>query len=85
MGMTPAFLAGSTEFKWSNMPRFTLAAHGRGMWMHVARVNTIGKVRRCVDEGVDSADGTGIWRGDRTQLAGVLEALVERPLFSTPP
>lgn len=88
-GMTPddldgydaVFVAGSTEWKWDTAEVWVREAHDRGMWAHVARVNTIRRVRQCVDMHADSADGTGIWRGDRKQLAGVLEALAERHLF----
>ena len=88
-GMTPddldgygaVFVAGSTDWKWATAAEWVAEAHARGMWAHVARVNTIRRVRQCVDMHADSADGTGIWRGDRKQLAGVLEALAERHLF----
>lgn len=90
-GMTPdvldrrrwdaVFVGGSDDFKWSTFADWTRAAHDRGMWAHVARVNTKGKLRRCIDEDVDSADGTGIFRGDREQLRGVLDALTENHLF----
>ena len=88
-GMTPddldgydaVFVAGSTDWKWSTAEEWISEAHARGMWGHVARVNTIRRVRQCVDMHADSADGTGIWRGDRKQLAGVLDALSERHLF----
>lgn len=75
------FVGGSTAWKWSTMPRWVEAAQRRGFHAHVARVNTISRVRQCVDAGADTSDGTGIWRGDRKQLAGVLEALSERHLF----
>jgi len=88
-GMTPddldgfdaVFVAGSTEWKWRTAPEWCDEAHARGLWAHVARVNTIRRVRLCVDMHADSADGTGIWRGDRAQLGGVLRALVEPHLF----
>lgn len=91
-GMTPddldgyeaVFVAGSTEWKWATASGWMDEARARGMWGHVARVNTIKRVRQCIDMGADSADGTGIWRGDRKQLGGVLEALWESHLFIAP-
>lgn len=89
-GMTPddldgydaVFVAGSTEWKWSTAAMWCQEAKARGMWAHVARVNTIRRVRYCIDIEADSADGTGIWRGDRKQLGGVLQALTEGRLFA---
>lgn len=90
-GMTPddldgydaVFVAGSTEWKWATAAGWCAEAHARGMWAHVARVNTRRRIRQCVDMGADSADGTGIWRGDRQQLRGVMESLTEGHLFIT--
>lgn len=91
-GMTPdvldddrwqaVFIAGSTAWKWETMASWVDAAKARGMWAHVARVNTQRRIRQCMDAGADSADGTGIFRGDKVQLATVLSALRERVLFA---
>lgn len=88
-GMTPddldgygaVFVAGSTDWKVRTLAEWVREAHARGMWAHVARVNTASRMRLCIDAGADSADGTCIGRGDRKQLAGLLSALVERPLW----
>ena len=75
------FVAGSTDWKWNTAERWANWCRATGKWCHIARVNTIRRVRQCVDMGAHSADGTGIFRGDRNQLAGVLEALSEGHLF----
>lgn len=75
------FVGGSTEWKWATAPAWCESAKARGLWSHVARVNTRHQIARCIDMGADSADGTGIFRGDKTQLRGVLDALVQRHLF----
>jgi hypothetical protein len=80
-GYQAVFVGGSTEWKWRTAEMWCSEARARGMWSHVARVNTRGRIRHCIDIGADSADGTGIWRGDRAQLSGVLQALCEGHLF----
>jgi hypothetical protein len=80
-GPGAVFVGGSTEWKWRTAAAWTDAAHRRGMWSHIARVNTRNRIRLCVDMHADSADGTGIFRGDKQQLRGVLEALTEGHLF----
>lgn len=78
------FVGGSTEWKWRTMPRWVAEAHARGMKAHVARVNTWPRIQLCQDAGADSADGTGIFRGDRHQLTTVLNSLVQPHMFPTP-
>jgi hypothetical protein len=80
-GFDAVFVAGSTEWKWKTAASWVTMGHARGMWVHVARVNTRRKIEYCQDIGADSADGTGIFRGDKTQLRGVLEALTQPSLF----
>lgn len=90
-GMTPdvldddgyawVFVAGSTEWKWKTATTWIHEAHARGMGAHIARVNTWRRIYECIDNGADSADGTGIWRGDKHQLASVLAALVQDGLW----
>jgi hypothetical protein len=80
-GYDAVFVAGSTAWKWDTASMWADEGHARGMWVHVARVNTIKRIRQCVDMHADSADGTGIWRGDRQQYAGVLRGLTEGHLF----
>lgn len=91
-GMTPAdldrwpigavFVAGSTAWKWRTVAAWAREAKARGLYVHVARVNTIHRIRHCIDVDADSADGTGVFRGNRRQLAGVLDGLTEQRLFS---
>lgn len=80
-GYDAVFVAGSTEWKWDTAPLWCERARERGIWSHIARVNTIRRVRHCIDMGANSSDGTGIFRGDRQQKKGVLDALVEGHLF----
>ena len=56
------FIGGSTEWKWATLK----------MWcqfprVHVGRVNTIERVWRCHDLGVESVDGTGWFRDGTDQ------------------
>jgi len=80
-GFDAIFVGGSTDWKWGTAEKWAAHANQTGRWCHIARVNTIHRVRQCVDMGAHSADGTGIFRGNKTQLAGVLEAVAERHLF----
>lgn len=97
-GMTPddvpseadvVFVGGSTEWKW-------LSIHG---WcesfprVHVGRVNGEKGLWICHEAGVESCDGTGWFRGDRRQEAGLTRYLerssrglgpLQQPLFSHP-
>lgn len=86
-GMTPkvldefgvqwVFVAGDDAWKDSTMAEWTREAHARGMKCHVARVNDRRRLMAARDCGADSADGTGIWRGDRKQKQRVLSELVQ--------
>lgn len=67
------FVGGSTEWKWAtawdwarNNPR-----------VHVGRVNGYTWLWHCHDAGVESCDGTGWFRGDKEQLAGLEQYLEE--------
>ena len=75
------FVGGSTDWKWSTARWWSEAAKKRGMNVHIARVNTHERIQHCIDIGADSADGTGIWRGDRGQLARVVAALTQEGLW----
>lgn len=81
-GMTPAdipsdaqvvFVGGTTEWKWGpeGLPVFA-SAFDR---VHVGRVNTNGKLWECHEAGAESCDGTGWFRGDQKQLAGLVSYL----------
>ncbi len=82
-GMTPSdvpddaeviFVGGSTDWKWNTA----------GMWcaafehVHIGRVNTLRWLRVAADHGAESVDGTGWFRGDRTQLDGLRHFLAEQ-------
>ncbi len=65
------FVGGTTEWKRkmiyhfaSNFPR-----------VHVGRINTERWLFHCLDCGVESCDGTGFFRGDQKQLAGLERVL----------
>lgn len=81
-GMTPddippgadcVFIGGTTEWKWANVARFC-AAHPN---VHVGRVNSERLLWQAYDAGAKSCDGTGWFRGDRKQLAGLVRFLTE--------
>ena len=66
-GMTPedvpteaevVFIGGSYKWKWNNAPKFAQAFDR----VHIGRVNTLQKLRRCDELGVESVDGTGWFR-----------------------
>lgn len=67
------FVGGTTEWKWAtawdwcnNNPR-----------VHVGRVNSYRLLWNCHDAGAESCDGTGWFRGDQEQLAGLERYLEE--------
>ena len=68
------FVGGSTEWKWDTAE----------MWcksfprVHVARVNTVRKLRLCAEWGAESVDGTGWFHHE--QRAGLIEFLSGQPL-----
>jgi hypothetical protein len=79
-GMTPddlpadadvVFVGGSTNWKWQNLKMWT-ANHPR---VHVGRVNTERLLWMAHEAGAESCDGTGWFRGDKKQLAGLLRYL----------
>lgn len=68
------FVGGSTAWKERTL----------GMWcssfprVHVGRVNGYRMLRACADAGAESCDGSGWFRGDQQQLAGLERFLVEQ-------
>lgn len=75
-GMTPddippnasvVFVGGTTDWKWRNLPMWT-AAFPR---VHVGRVNTERMLWMAHEAGAESCDGTGWFRGDKAQFAGL--------------
>lgn len=81
-GMTPddippnasvVFVGGTTEWKWKSLPVWT-SSFPR---VHVGRVNSERMLWMAHDAGAESCDGTGWFRGDKQQLAGLLRYLHE--------
>jgi hypothetical protein len=79
-GMTPSdvpgnadivFVGGTTEWKWRHLRTWT----DNFPRVHVGRVNTERMLWICHDAEVESCDGTGWFRGDRNQLAGLFNYL----------
>lgn len=81
-GMTPddvpadadvVFIGGSTPWKWKHLTDFT----GACPRVHVGRVNTYRLLWMADRAGAESCDGTGWYRGDQTQIAGLWRYLQE--------
>lgn len=68
------FLGGSTAWKWATVEYWG----EQGRRLHVARVNTWGKLWKAADAGAESCDGTGWFRGDPQQLEGLHRFLAEQ-------
>lgn len=67
------FVGGSTEWKWGTMWDWC-ANNPR---VHIGRVNGYQPLWDCDDAGAESTDGTGFFRGDQEQLAGLERYLSE--------
>lgn len=52
------FVGGDTAWKLATMGQWAQLARDRGAWVHVGRVNTVRRIKRCAAAGVDSFDGT---------------------------
>lgn len=52
------FLGGSTAYKLANLEWWSDWCRERRAYYHVGRVNTVRRIRRCVDAGAHSCDGT---------------------------
>ena len=72
------FVGGSTEWKWKNVERFCADCKV----CHVGRVNRYRYLWKCHKAGADSVDGSGFFRGDKTQLRGLLSYLKESAGFT---
>lgn len=79
-GMTPddvpddaevVFVGGSTDWKWRNLTMWTKSFPR----VHVGRVNGERGLWLCHEAGAESCDGTGWFRGDQKQLAGLVRYL----------
>lgn len=88
-GMTPGdvpadadviFVGGSTRWKWRTVLTWC-AAFPR---VHVGRVNGYRGLWACYDAGAESCDGTGWFRGDAQQLAGLERHLEESTKHGRP-
>lgn len=67
------FVGGSTDWKWKNLKMWTENFNK----VHVGRVNTYRMLNMANDCGADSVDGSGWFRGDQDQLAGLERFLEE--------
>lgn len=67
------FVGGSTAWKWATFRDW--AKHNARV--HVGRVNGYRDLWYCDQAGVESCDGTGWFRGDKVQLAGLEQYLEE--------
>lgn len=73
-GAQVVFVGGTTDWKWATV----------SMWcqhfprVHVGRVNGYKGLRICAEAGAESCDGTGWFRGDKEQLAGLQRFLREQ-------
>lgn len=97
-GMTPenvpldadlVFIGGTTAWKWNALPTFARAFKR----VHVGRVNSLEKIYRCEDFGVESCDGSGWFRdtagGRRGRhllwwLQGLRDPARQMPLITEP-
>jgi hypothetical protein len=67
------FIGGTTEWKWSTLWEWCR----NNTRTHVGRVNGYDGLWDCLDAGAESCDGTGWFRGDPVQLAGLERFLDE--------
>lgn len=88
-GMTPddvlpnvdvIFVGGTTEWKWRNLHLWT----DNFPRVHVARVNTERLLWMAHEAGAESCDGTGWFRGDEQQLAGLHRYLEQSTMGERP-
>jgi hypothetical protein len=73
------FVGGSTEFKISSLPTWSWVAREWDCYLHVARVNTVRRIRYCQAYDVDSIDGTSASRYAST--LPLLDAALRQPLM----
>ena len=69
------FIGGSYEWKWRSVAKFT----GLFPRVHVGRVNTLYRLRRCDELGVESVDGTGWFRRPEAEFFQLEEYLAGKP------
>lgn len=73
LGADVVFVGGSTEWKWGSLLHWTQNFPR----VHVGRVNTRRQLLMAKLRGAESVDGTGFFRGDQGQLAGLKRFLRE--------
>lgn len=56
------FVGGSTEWKEATLSQWGVLGKQVGCWVHVGRVNSARRIRRCGDARVTSFDGSGVSR-----------------------
>ena len=67
--LSAVFIGGSTEFKLGPLAReLVLEAKDKGLWVHMGRVNSQGRIRYAKSIGVDSIDGSSMARFTDTYL-----------------
>lgn len=67
------FIGGSTEYKLSPDARALCdEAHERGKWVHMGRVNSLGRLRVAMDWGCDSVDGNFLAFGPNINVPRLL-------------
>ena len=57
-GLTGLFVGGSTEWKIRTIPLWCSLAQASGALCHVARVNSVRRLKLCLDSGAHSIDGS---------------------------
>lgn len=68
------FIGGDTRWKLNNAGRFK----GVRRWLHIGRVNTARRLAWAYRVGADSVDGTGYFRGDRSQVKALCHFIENR-------
>lgn len=68
------FVGGGTDWKWATAGMWCAAFP----WVHIGRVNTLRWLRVAAKHGARSVDGTGWFRGDKTQAEGLRQFLAEQ-------
>lgn len=56
------FVGGGTQWKLDTMASWAQLARERGAWCHIARVNTVRRIRQCAIAGATSFDGSNASR-----------------------
>jgi hypothetical protein len=76
------FVAGSDEWKDRTAHDWAWEGERRGLRTHLARANETFRITLAKQAGCFSSDGTGIWRGDKSQKGRVLLALKQELMFA---